>query len=104
MVYHQPRCHPQILAVVRFNGVFNLYSVREIVMGDVAKFLDNIIDLLLLTTYNMDWKNRALALLKDSLEPVPSELNEIDWKSGLSDKTDRLARIYHEHRRHSMPD
>lgn len=39
----------------------------------------------------MDWKNRALALLKDSLEPVPSELNEIDWKSGLSDKTDRLA-------------
>ena len=24
-------------------------------------------------------------------EPVPSELNEIDWKSGLSDKTDRLA-------------
>ena len=39
----------------------------------------------------MDWKDRALALLKDSLEPVPSELNEIDWKSGLSDKTDRLA-------------
>lgn len=39
----------------------------------------------------MDWKERALALLKDSLEPVPSELNEIDWKSGLSDKTDRLA-------------
>ena len=29
----------------------------------------------------MDWKNRALALLKDSLEPVPSELNEIDWKT-----------------------
>lgn len=39
----------------------------------------------------MDWKERALELLKDSLEPVPSELNEIDWKSGLSDKTDRLA-------------
>ncbi len=39
----------------------------------------------------MEWKERALALLKDSLEPVPSELNEIDWKSGLSDKTDRLA-------------
>ena len=39
----------------------------------------------------MDWKERALVLLKDSLEPVPSELNEIDWKSGLSDKTDRLA-------------
>lgn len=39
----------------------------------------------------MDWKERALSLLRDSLEPVPSELNEIDWKSGLSDKTDRLA-------------
>ena len=39
----------------------------------------------------MNWKQRALDLLKDSLEPVPSELNEIDWKSGLSDKTDRLA-------------
>lgn len=39
----------------------------------------------------MDWKERALSLLKDSLEPVPSELNEIDWKGGLSDKTDRLA-------------
>lgn len=39
----------------------------------------------------MNWKERALSLLKDSLEPVPSELNEIDWKSGLSDKKDRLA-------------
>lgn len=39
----------------------------------------------------MDWKERALSLLKDSLEPVPSELNEIDWKSGLSDKSERLA-------------
>ena len=32
-----------------------------------------------------------MQLLKDSLEPVPCELNEIDWKSGLSVKTDRLA-------------
>ncbi len=39
----------------------------------------------------MDWKDRALTLLRESLEPVPSELNEIDWKSGLSDKSDRLA-------------
>lgn len=39
----------------------------------------------------MDWKERAISLLIDSLEPVPSELNEIDWKSGLSDKSDRLA-------------
>lgn len=39
----------------------------------------------------MDWKERAIGLLKESLEPVPSELNEIDWKSGLSDKSERLA-------------
>lgn len=39
----------------------------------------------------MEWIDRALKLLKDSLYPVPSELNEIDWKSGLSDKSDRLA-------------
>lgn len=39
----------------------------------------------------MDWKERAIALLKESLEPVPSELNEIDWKSDLSDKSERLA-------------
>jgi predicted HTH transcriptional regulator len=39
----------------------------------------------------MNWKERAISLLKDSLEPVPSELNEIDWKSDLSDKSERLA-------------
>lgn len=39
----------------------------------------------------MHWTERAIELLKDSLEPVPSELNELDWKSGLSSKTDRLA-------------
>ena len=39
----------------------------------------------------MEWIDRALKLLKDSLYPVPSELNEIDWKSELSDKSERLA-------------
>lgn len=39
----------------------------------------------------MDWKENALRILKDSLYPIPSELNELDWKSGLSDKTERLA-------------
>ncbi len=39
----------------------------------------------------MNWKEKALRLLKDSLYPIPTELNEIDWKSGLSDKTDKLA-------------
>jgi ATP-dependent DNA helicase RecG len=37
------------------------------------------------------WKEKALTILKDSLYPVPIELNELDWKSGLSSKTDRLA-------------
>ncbi|MBR5689193.1 MAG: putative DNA binding domain-containing protein, partial [Prevotella sp.] len=39
----------------------------------------------------MDWKERAIPMLKDSLYPVPAELNELDWKSGLSDKSERLA-------------
>lgn len=39
----------------------------------------------------MNWKDKAIQLLTDSLIPVPSELNELDWKSGLSSKTDRLA-------------
>lgn len=37
------------------------------------------------------WKEKALKILQDSLFPVPIELNELDWKSGLSSKTDRLA-------------
>ncbi|MDR2804564.1 MAG: ATP-binding protein, partial [Dysgonamonadaceae bacterium] len=39
----------------------------------------------------MSWKEKAINCLKNSLYPVPSELNELDWKSGLSPKTDRLA-------------
>ena len=39
----------------------------------------------------MDWKCKAIEILEDSLVPVATELNELDWKSGLSDKTDRLA-------------
>lgn len=38
-----------------------------------------------------NWQNRAIELLAKSLNPVPVELNELDWKSGLSDKTKRLA-------------
>ncbi len=37
------------------------------------------------------WVETAIQFLKRSLHPVPQELNEIDWKSGLSDKSDRLA-------------
>ena len=39
----------------------------------------------------MDWKEKAFALLDKSLKPVPQELNEIDWKGGLSDDKERLA-------------
>lgn len=39
----------------------------------------------------MDWKENAIRILKNSLCPIPSELNELDWKSDLSDKTERLA-------------
>ena len=34
------------------------------------------------------WENRAFALLTKSLDPIPSEMNELDWKSELSDKSD----------------
>jgi predicted HTH transcriptional regulator len=39
----------------------------------------------------MTWQEEAITYLKNSLSPIPSELNEIDWKSGLSPKTERLA-------------
>lgn len=42
-------------------------------------------------TYDMDWKEKAVHLLNNSLSPVPTEHNELDWKSGISCKTDRLA-------------
>ncbi|MDR2805475.1 MAG: putative DNA binding domain-containing protein [Dysgonamonadaceae bacterium] len=39
----------------------------------------------------MSWQEKAIKCLKNSLSPIPVELNEIDWKSDLSPKTDRLA-------------
>lgn len=39
----------------------------------------------------MRWQEKALEILRSSLSPVPTELNELDWKSGLSPKTERLA-------------
>ena len=39
----------------------------------------------------MDLKEKAIKILRDSLYPIPSELNELDWKSGLSDKSERIA-------------
>lgn len=39
----------------------------------------------------MNWKDKAIDILKASLTPIPHELSELDWKSNLSTKTDRLA-------------
>lgn len=37
------------------------------------------------------WEALAIERLKDSLHPVPHEKNDLDWKSELSTKSDRLA-------------
>ena len=37
------------------------------------------------------WQDKAIKALEDSLHPVPQELNVIDWKCALSDKSGRLA-------------
>ena len=39
----------------------------------------------------MSWKEDAIKNLHNSLHPVKVELNELDWKSGLSEKSERLA-------------
>lgn len=38
-----------------------------------------------------NWEKRALDLLERTLNPVPTEINELDWKSRLSDKSERIA-------------
>lgn len=38
-----------------------------------------------------NWTDTAIQLLKNSLKTVPLELNELDWKSDISGKGDRLA-------------
>ena len=37
------------------------------------------------------WLNTAKEYLKKSLEPIPQELNELDWKEMLSSNKERLA-------------
>lgn len=37
------------------------------------------------------WIREALNWLAQSLDPVPHELNEIDWKADLTNNRDRLA-------------
>lgn len=38
------------------------------------------------------WSETAIQYLSRSLFPIPQELNEIDWKSALSDNSERLAK------------
>ena len=38
-----------------------------------------------------NWINRGIALLDRCLGPVPTELNELDWKEAISNKNERLA-------------
>ncbi|MBR1547961.1 MAG: putative DNA binding domain-containing protein [Prevotella sp.] len=37
------------------------------------------------------WQDKAIKALEGSLHPIPQELNTIDWKCALSDKSERLA-------------
>lgn len=39
-----------------------------------------------------DWINRAVGLLENSLNPVPHELNELDWKEDLSPNKIKLSK------------
>ena len=38
------------------------------------------------------WINRAMALLDKSLNPIPQELNELDWKEDLSPNNQKLSK------------
>jgi len=38
-----------------------------------------------------NWEKKVIKLLVKSLKPLPTELNEVDWKSDISSKPDRLA-------------
>lgn len=38
-----------------------------------------------------NWENRALVLLNRTLHPVPAEINELDWKTALTQKSERIA-------------
>jgi len=37
------------------------------------------------------WNDTAIQLLSKSLKPIPMELNEIDWKTDISDNGNRIA-------------
>jgi ATP-dependent DNA helicase RecG len=38
------------------------------------------------------WENRAYALLSKSLSQIPQELNELDWKSDISNNKEKIAK------------
>lgn len=37
------------------------------------------------------WLDKAIKTLEKSLKPIPQEINELDWKSDISSKSERLA-------------
>lgn len=39
----------------------------------------------------MNWKEKAIRALHDSLHPIPTEHNNLDWKSDLSPNKDKMA-------------
>lgn len=39
----------------------------------------------------MNWKEKAIQALHESLYPIPTEHNNLDWKSDISPNTDKLA-------------
>ena len=38
-----------------------------------------------------EWINSALELLTKSLDPIPKELNQLDWKVDFSQKDERIS-------------
>ena len=44
-----------------------------------------------MTSQNKHWIAGAITCLDECLSPVPHEVNEIDWKSQLSEKSARLT-------------
>jgi len=43
--------------------------------------------------YMKDWIQIALKILEDTLNPVPQEINELDWKSDISENNSRVCSL-----------
>lgn len=38
-----------------------------------------------------EWETAALEILTSSLKPIPVAKNELEWKTSISDKTEKVA-------------